>query len=382
MSRTAESPEGKRDESAVLLQEYEGKRSLYKDFAITCMSLIQGVLKRAGVRVHSVTCREKMPDSLKDKLAKREQGYDRLDEITDLAGVRIITYFADEVDAISTIIEREFDIMPEKSVDKRKALDPDRFGYLSLHYVCTMPDRRTSLTEYSPYKGLVCEIQVRSILQHAWAEIEHDLGYKSAQGIPRLQRRRFSRLAGLLETADDDFMRIRDDLAEYAAEVKKDIAEKPSEVLLDKVSLTEFIERDEIVGRIDRQMVSSVGAFLGSTTSEEAVARHLDCLTDLDIHTVADLRAALLENEELIVGQFMYRFDEKHPPSFLKGISVFQLWPMMLYQRGRAAELVDTYEKLGMTRGSAESNARKVADAVNKALSKKERNKRAGGRSS
>ena len=58
--------------------------------------------------------------------------------MTDLLGVRIITYFPDEVDKAAKLVEREFCVDPDNSVDKRSILDPDRFGYLSLHYVLTL----------------------------------------------------------------------------------------------------------------------------------------------------------------------------------------------------------------------------------------------------
>jgi ppGpp synthetase/RelA/SpoT-type nucleotidyltranferase len=116
------------------------------------------------------------------------------------------------------MVEREFVVDRTNSVDKRTLLDPDRFGYQSLHYVAALSVARTGLAEYGRFTGLRVEIQIRSTLQHAWAEIEHDLGYKSAAGVPRDIRRRFSRIAGLLELADEEFSVIRRDLDAYTSE--------------------------------------------------------------------------------------------------------------------------------------------------------------------
>ena len=58
---------------------------------------------------------------------------------------------------------------------------------------------------------LVAEVQVRTILQHAWAEIEHDIQYKSTIAIPNTIRRRFMALAGLLEIADREFQAIQNE---------------------------------------------------------------------------------------------------------------------------------------------------------------------------
>jgi len=67
------------------------------------------------------------------------------------------------------------------------------------------------LSEYALFDKMKCEIQVRTILQHAWAEIEHDLVYKSPADIPFRVRRRFASLAGLLEIADREFESLRQD---------------------------------------------------------------------------------------------------------------------------------------------------------------------------
>jgi putative GTP pyrophosphokinase len=103
----------------------------------------------------------------------------------------------------------------------------------------------------------VFEIQIRSILQHAWAEIEHDLGYKSAEAIPRHIRRRFARLAGVLELADDEFGAIRDDLAAYANRLTSDVQEKPESVFIDRDSLETYIRTSERVADLDRRLAEA-----------------------------------------------------------------------------------------------------------------------------
>lgn len=83
--------------------------------------------------------------------------------------MRIITYFSEDVDKIASIIQSEFEVDEHNSVDKRIKLDPVRFGYLSLHYVVKLNSTRVRLSEYIIFKDLKVEIQIRSILQHAWA---------------------------------------------------------------------------------------------------------------------------------------------------------------------------------------------------------------------
>lgn len=60
-----------------------------------------------------------------------------------------------------------------------------RLGYQSIHYLVKLPDQKTEWAEYKRFEGLIAEIQVRTILQHAWAEMEHDIQYKSADKFRR-----------------------------------------------------------------------------------------------------------------------------------------------------------------------------------------------------
>jgi ppGpp synthetase/RelA/SpoT-type nucleotidyltranferase len=223
------------EKTETIISLYRQQRPIYEQFTSTCEDLLGRLLRGANLRVHSVASRTKDIDKLAEKISRPDRQYHTLEDITDLSGVRVITFFADDVDKIGSLIEQEFKVLPDKSVDKRKVLSADRFGYLSLHYVCTLSDQRTALSEYSIFREYICEIQVRTKLQHAWAEIEHDLGYKVPHGIPESVRRRFSRLAGLLETGDEEFKRIRDDLQTYAISIKSEIPRTPAQVLIDRL---------------------------------------------------------------------------------------------------------------------------------------------------
>jgi ppGpp synthetase/RelA/SpoT-type nucleotidyltranferase len=229
------------DTTLAILTQYDAQKDLYADFAREGESLIRRLLAVSGYRVHSVTSRLKDRSKVGEKLRREGKEYQRLSNMTDIAGVRVITHFEDEVDRIGTLVEAEFEIDRKRSVDKRQLLEADRFGYLSLHYISGFNDQRLKLAENTRYRGLWCEVQIRSILQHAWAEIEHDLGYKPGSTVPKPVRRRFSRLAGLLEIGDQEFKGIRDELKKYEARVPEEIREKPSQVEIDDLSLKAFV---------------------------------------------------------------------------------------------------------------------------------------------
>jgi ppGpp synthetase/RelA/SpoT-type nucleotidyltranferase len=127
-----------------------------------------------------------------------------------LAGVRITTFFLRSVARVDEVLHREFEIV--ERIDKAASLWKEgRLGYQSVHYLVRLGTNRVALGEYQTFKGLLAEIQVRTVLQHAWAEIEHDIQYKSLETIPDQIRRRFVSLAGLIEIADREFQAIQDE---------------------------------------------------------------------------------------------------------------------------------------------------------------------------
>jgi ppGpp synthetase/RelA/SpoT-type nucleotidyltranferase len=275
--------------------DYAARHKAYDDFADRVKALIDDLLSENNIDVHSVTARAKGLEQLREKLQRPESSYELLEDVTDLAGVRIITHLSDDVDRAGKIIEQEFSIDRANSIDKRASLDPDRFGYLSLHYVASLSKSRAKLTEYRRYPELKVEIQIRSILQHAWAEIEHDLGYKAKTDVPRQIRRRFSRIAGLLELADQEFVGIRDELARYEREVPNKIKTRPKSVLLDKLSLAAFVANDPNVGKLDVQIAQLYKRPLADLMPPEGEAARL---RGLNLETIDDVRQALIANSD------------------------------------------------------------------------------------
>src|SRR5205085_10639701 len=134
---------------------------------------------------------------------------------------------------VDTILCKEFQI--HERTDKSDILrEEERFGYQSVHYVVSLKENRITLPEYRKYRDLVAEIQVRTILQHAWAEIEHDIQYKSVETIPAQIRRRFMSLAGMLEIADRKFQAIQKEDEDLRTSARQSVKEGR----LDEVEMT------------------------------------------------------------------------------------------------------------------------------------------------
>ena len=188
----------------------------YADLAAAAKRIAEEALNRRDIRVHSIEARAKDPASFGRKAAKPSKNdpnrpmYPRpLEQITDQAAIRIITFFPRTIKEIDKMLREEFSVI--EYFDKGDSLiEEERFGYQSVHYLVTINRVRTSLPEYERFETAKVEIQVRTILQHTWAEIEHDIQYKSSATIPRDIKRRFMSLAGLLEIADREFQAIQD----------------------------------------------------------------------------------------------------------------------------------------------------------------------------
>jgi putative GTP pyrophosphokinase len=196
--------------------EYLKVQPFYVELADVVARIIKESLENGNVKIHSVQSRAKDAASFSNKAATpsdenpNEPKYrEPIKQITDLAGVRVITHFLSTLADVDGMLNTEFHIV-EKSNKGMLLIESDRFGYQSIHYLVRLKNARASLPEYRRFAGHVIEVQVRTILQHAWAEIEHDIQYKSSITIPTEIRRRFVALAGMLEIADREFQAIDD----------------------------------------------------------------------------------------------------------------------------------------------------------------------------
>ncbi|HMA60370.1 MAG TPA: hypothetical protein VKN64_08770 [Halanaerobiales bacterium] len=225
---------------------YKNNRERYKELANNVENIIKEMLIEKDIYYHSIASRAKQVDSFQRK-AKREKYTEPLKEITDLAGIRIITLFEKDVYEISDLIKEVFIIDYENSEDKADLLDADKMGYKSVHYIANVTKELVDAELYEQFKDLKFEIQIRSILQHAWAEIEHDRNYKLKGNLPKHLQRRFYALSGMLEMADREFNLLAEEVDEYKKKVKEltrngeiDIEIKPTS--LQKYLLSKFRE--------------------------------------------------------------------------------------------------------------------------------------------
>ncbi|MBT3067110.1 GTP pyrophosphokinase family protein [Rhodoferax sp. U11-2br] len=326
-----------------ILIDFDKSIGTYLDFAKNVSDLVERILAASEISVHSVTWRCKERSSLARKLSRVDKQYQKIEDVTDVAAMRITTHFSDDVDRVAKIIESEFEIDRSNSVDKRIVLDPDRFGYQSLHYVASFSGARKNLVENLRFVNLKIEIQIRSILQHAWAEIEHDIGYKSASGIPRDVRRRFARVAGLLELADAEFESIRTSLQAYEGTVVAEIKEDPTSVELDLVSLRALHTIDSACQRLDK-LVAEKMKFTLVYGDDDITASYVDTLLRFGITNIDQLEAIAAAEYDVIDKFSVYWLsrpsefyiedhDEDLKSTIKGGIGLFYLIYILLWRK-------------------------------------------------
>ena len=190
------------------------------------IELVTTLLDDAGINYLSVTGRTKTVASFAGKAARtgpdgRELYDDPLNQITDAIGIRVITYVHRDVDAVAHVLAEALGILDDRDLGAETA-QGGGFGYASRHPLVAPTPEHTLPAAYdvlgSGEGAHHASVQVRTVLQHAWAEFEHDIRYKGT--IPEEHSadfdRRFTLAAGLLELADREFSAIREQLERSA----------------------------------------------------------------------------------------------------------------------------------------------------------------------
>ena len=170
---------------------------------------LERLLESLGLRHEKIESRCKGFISFAQKCASPHKHYvSPMEDVTDLVGIRVIFFDGKDVDSFAHAVSQSFRTDWSHSGDKRSAQKLNEFGYQSLHLICSLhPEDASKDKELLRFKF---EIQLRTVLQHAWASISHALHYKSSAEIPAEFQRRLYRLAGLLELADSEFTQLQE----------------------------------------------------------------------------------------------------------------------------------------------------------------------------
>lgn len=270
----------------MLLQQYRELLPTLEKQAKEAYDLMRHALRQQGIYVTAIEFRVKTEQSLAGKLERKGRKYKTIYDVTDLVGLRIITFYTDEVDKVAAIAKRVFDIDWQESVDKRKLHQLDSFGYNSLHYICRLKDATPEQPRF--------ELQMRTALQHVWSTIEHDTGYKGDVKIPREYKRQFSRLAGMLELVDDEFSRLRLVLTDYRRQVQTLVKSGQ----LDDVSLSSDSFRSYLELKPFDRLNRRIAAVNQAEIYPVSMMNYLPILESFGLETLGDVQHFIDENSD------------------------------------------------------------------------------------
>lgn len=284
---------------------YIGERHLFKKLANKVESIIFELLEENNLDIHAIHSRVKDIESSNKKASKKSYSNPEK-EMHDLAGIRVITYVESDLEKVSEIIKKTFQIDLKNSINKKDELGTDKVGYQSVHYVAQLKQDRLKLPEYRKFKGLKFEIQIRTILQHAWAEIEHDRNYKFSGQLPPEIKRRFTVLAGSLELADREFNSIASAIDKISRDVL--VASKIGNlnIPINSTTLNSYLE-DKLKGLIENHQIEG---FLSIAEENEVIV--INHLLKFKVTTLDKLDEILSQKYITAFEEFMINIANYH----------------------------------------------------------------------
>ncbi|MGA4605036.1 GTP pyrophosphokinase [Pseudoalteromonas maricaloris] len=254
---------------------YEAERPMYEAWADFVLNEINsGILSHAGSPVAYLewvkippSQRVKQVDSLVSKafVRKRNKYKDPYKEITDKAGIRFVVLLTSQLALLSDIVQGSVNwtYSKDKEFDEWKDDDPRMFDYQSVHYI-------VYATEGVTHKGIKikagtpCEVQLRTLLQHAYAELAHDTIYKGNIGASPEVRRTFAKSMALMETTDDLLCTAKDALESATVDINawKNVINQEAQERLSDIQLVDD-------GKSTDHVLSSLNESLQKTSTEE-----------------------------------------------------------------------------------------------------------------
>lgn len=273
-------------------QWYINERPLYSRLANKTKDLITELCLIENIEFHTIEFRAKEINTLLEKINKNKGKY-APKETQDLAGVRIIVYTKNDVESVVTMIKKHFSIIREEDTSTR--LGKDKVGYSSRHIVVNFSKERLTLPENKEYVGKVIEIQVRTILQHAWAQINHSKDYKSTSSLPTKIQRNLGLIAGMLEVSDNEFQRLIDEIATYKNEVSIKTKSGDLNINIDILSLREYLDNFFLnVPNITKKFGPNDDS--ADTIISELKKFNINTLKELSLILGGNLKQALIKN--------------------------------------------------------------------------------------
>jgi putative GTP pyrophosphokinase len=275
---------------------YDRTKSRWEQLQQESLFSLKAAINSAELKIHSLTARVKEKESFLEKV-ERKNYHDPAEQNEDFVGLRVVTLFLSDLPKLDEIITSTFTLLSRE--DRVAGESAELFGYMSIQYVCQIPSQHAG-PRYDGIKDLKFEIQARTILMDAWANVSHHLAYKGDASVPANLKRDFIALSGLFYVADQHFELFF------------------RQALISQVSAQKAIEHDTAAD-LELNLETAV-ALLRSLYPDRVAANRIfvsefvEEAAEVGITTVGDLKKALMG-----VRKQTYDYEEARPPGSRKG---------------------------------------------------------------
>lgn len=344
-----------------ILDEYGKYLPVFEKIQQIATDAINREIEANGILVTALNHRIKTERSLAGKLELKGDKYNTISDLTDIVGLRVITFFSEEVDKVSALAEKLFKIDWKNSVDKRKMHELDNFGYLSLHYICSIPKSLYYDPEMPQVNEFRFELQMRSALQHVWATMYHDTGYKSGVEIPTEYLRGMNRLAGLLELADAEFSRIRTGINDYRRNMENLVRNGD----FDKIPLNGDSFRSYLKVQPFDKLNRRIAAINQAEIHESSLIPYLKVFLKIGFTTLGDLDKLLRDYSEDAYQLATYRLGNTDIDIVASTIALQNLCEVYILKNGGGAMGLE--QLFDAVFGKSEYNATRAEKALKEA---------------
>lgn len=341
-----------------MVDEYKNKWELYESFRSILVEYINKLLDKAieegkfklDRNAIEIKSRTKTIDSFKGKISrddKKSKYKNPLEEVTDLVGVKILlTSLKDENDLYELLkIELKDNIDWENSVDKTQDIKKERkFGYLGRHLVISYDDKMLKLIEdkdkYNSenFINFKAEIQIKTLLQHVWAEVEHKARYKAGEELDDDKKRYFDRLAALIEVADDLFKDLVEETEKINRKSRKridkeqdeineqDETQKDPKVFISSKNIAFYLANEKVKEKFKNLNQENILYILYDEEPSLISANFIELLKIINIYYTKDLNTLFdKENKEILYQYAQKVLSMDKSPSRLPKLSIMQI---------------------------------------------------------
>ncbi|EAJ6150834.1 hypothetical protein BXA08_04175 [Campylobacter lari] len=306
----------------------------------------------------NIQTRTKKVESFRGKIErddKKTRYQDPLNDITDLVGAKIMLTSLKDENIMYDFLRQELKncIDEKNSIDKTQDIKKERkFGYLGRHLVISYDDKMLTLIEdKDKYNGkdftnFKAEIQIKTLLQHVWAEVEHKARYKAGEELDNEKKRYFDRLAALIEVADDLFKDLLDETEKINKKAKKRIEKeqnnltkeknsasyknetflKETKVPISSKNIAFYLVNDKVKEKFKQLNQENMLYVLHAEEPNSISVKFIELLRIVDIHYTQDLNVLFDEKNKQILFEYAKAILEKDKAiSRLPKLSVLQI---------------------------------------------------------